>query len=262
MRVRDIEVGNLFGETSKFRIYLGVQGDGEFVILKVAKTFESGAALAEEASKLNTLCYLEKEIHDLEAEQGKNSHYDWLFARLKSSFMEPTQQNRRINVYTTPDIDSATLIPLSKLSANTKIDAKTSVWILGRFFKFYSFYELTKDENDSATRYPTFSPGDYLIGPDKHRLIYFNHSGEMQAAVANDFVKAIVEFILDWTIIEDSPDEQRYLELLNDFALYGRSSIAAAHKELYNLVDEIWGVKFHPFTYRKTGTTIWTTKEG
>lgn len=50
LRVKNIEVGNRIGEASKFRIYSGKTDSGEQVILKVAKTFEDGDILAEEAS--------------------------------------------------------------------------------------------------------------------------------------------------------------------------------------------------------------------
>jgi len=51
LRVKNIEVGNRIGEASKFRIYFGKTDNGKQVILKVAKAFEHGDILAEEASK-------------------------------------------------------------------------------------------------------------------------------------------------------------------------------------------------------------------
>ena len=141
LRVRDIEVGNRIGEAPKFRIYLGTKNGEQPVILKVAKTFEDGDILAEEAGKFNVLRSFEEQVAKIEANQsGSNSHYNWLFANLLSSFMEPTQGDRRINVFATPDVDLGKLIPLTKLYAETEIDTRTSIWILGRFFKFYSFF--------------------------------------------------------------------------------------------------------------------------
>lgn len=261
LRVKNIEVRNRIGEASKFRIYSGKTDNGEQVILKVAKAFEHGDILAEEASKFNILRTFETQVALLQEQEGHiNSHYDWLFANLNSSFMEPTQGDRRINVFTIPDIDLSKLIPLTKLHCEIEIDARTTVWILGRFLKFYSFFELLAAfEEKPITRYPLFSPDDYLIGPEEHRLVYYNFTGDMADVVAFDFVKAIAKFILNWAIIGDNPAEQKYLELLKDFSEYGRDSFEEAHGDLYRVIEELWGIQYHPFTYRDRNTIIWKT---
>lgn len=254
-------MGPRIGEAPQFRIYLGTTNDKQPVILKVAKTFEDSDILVEEAGRFNSLRSFEEHVAKLEADRGGgNSHYDWLFANLFSSFMEPTQGDRRINVFTTPDIDLDELIPLTKLHAETEIDTRTSIWILGRFLKFYSFFELSAAAEDTPiTRYPIFSPDDYLIGPGKHRLIYYNFSGDIADVMANDFVKAISKFVLDWVVAQDDPAEQEYLELLKDFSECGRNPAEYAHRELYALVRKYWGIQYHPFTYRNRDTVIWQT---
>lgn len=261
MRVRNIEVGDRIGEAPKFRIYLGTMDDEQPVILKVAKTFEDGDILAREAGKFNILRSFEEQVAKFEADQGgSNSHYDWLFANLLSSFMESTQGDRRINVFATPDVDLSKLIPLTKLHAEVEIDTRTSIWILGRFFKFYGFFELLAADGDNPiARYPIFSPDDYLIGPERHRLIYYNFSGDVADVVATDFVKATAKFILNWVVVGDAPAEQEYLKLLKDFSEYGRNSFEEAHGDLYRLVERLWGIQYHPFTYRNRGTIIWKT---
>ncbi len=259
MKVRDIEVGKLIGETSKLRIYLGSTDAKQSVILKVAKTFDDGHILAEEASKFNEMRAFKDEIFKLEEKQGKeNSHYDWLFADLQASFMEPTQDDRRINVLSMPDIEIDKLTPLIKLSNGTEIDTWTSIWILGRFLKLYSFFELLAASMDCpVVEYPIFSPGDYLIGPKEHRLIYYNFSGKINDVVAMDFIKAITKFILDWVAIGDREEEQKYFNLLKDFSETGRDTCERAHRELYKLVEELWGIGYHPFVYRERGTSYW-----
>lgn len=262
VKIKNIDVGNLIGESPKFRIYSGKTNDGKQVILKVAKTFEDGDVLAVEAGKFNILKTFEAQVALFQKEQGRprNPHYDWLFANLTSSFMEPTQGDHRINVFMIPDIDLSRLIPLKKLHGKIEIDARTSVWILGRFLKFYSFFELlTASEDESVARYPLFSPDDYLIGPEKHRLIYYNFSGDMADVVAFDFVKAVAKFVLGWTIIGDNSTEQRYFDLLKDFSEHGHNSFEEAHGDLYRLIEELWGIQYHPFTYRDRNTIIWKT---
>ena len=97
MKVKDIEVGTRIGESSKFRIYLGKKADGQSVILKVAKTFEDGVVLAKESAKLYQMSLLADEIETFEKKGGvPGTSYNWLFAKIETSFMEPTQDDRRI----------------------------------------------------------------------------------------------------------------------------------------------------------------------
>ncbi len=261
MKVRNYEVGTLIGESSKFRIYLGKSGE-EQVVIKVAKTFEDGENLAEEASWFNVLRAFIAQVERMQNDLGStNAHYDWLFAHLKSSFLESTQQDRRINVLEIIDVDFNKLIPLPKLCSQTKIDARTSVWILGRFLKMYSFYELLANSGDNPiVQYANFSPGDYFIGPERHRLIYYNHSGHVADVAANDYVITIAKFILDWVLAKDEESaEQKYFELLNDFAAKGRTTCSEAHAELYRLVSELWGIQYYPFTYCDQESGRWKT---
>lgn len=263
MKVRNIEVGPLIGVAPSFRVYPGKTDDGKSVILKVAKTFEDGDVLMKDASRFTRLNTFEKELAKFEMEQnGSNSHYDWLFAHLESSFLEPTQNDRRINVYTTPEIEIDKLIPLSKLRLDTEIDARTSIWILGRLFKFYSLFELrAASEEATYPKYPSFWIDDFLIAPKEHRLVYYNYSDEYTSFYANEEVKTVSHYIKEWAVCGNDPAEQEYSNLLDDFVKFGRKSFAEAHHELYELVEKHWGFKYHPFTHRDQGTIIWNTIE-
>lgn len=260
LKVRNYEVGKLIGEASKFRIYLGNDDDKQ-VVMKVAKTFEDGDSLAQEASWFNVLRAFIAQVTEMQEKSGEaSSHYEWLFANLLSSFLEPSQKDRRINIFEVADTDFGQLIPLPKLRTKTEVDARTSVWILGRLLKIYSFYELLAVSGDNPViRYANFSPGDYLIGPERHRLIYYNHSGAMADVVATNCVKAIAQFISEWVVIENDPAEQEYYQLLEDFATNGRVTCEEAHAELYQLIGELWGIQYHPFTYRDQDTSRWKT---
>ena len=265
MKVRDIEVGELIQESPTFRIYLGTAPDGREVVLKVAKTCDDGQPLIDEASTFSEMAIFEEQIAQFEEEQtGQNSHYDWLFANLMKSFSEPTQGDRRINVFSMPDTEIAKLMQLQKLQSETEIDAKTSVWILGRLFKFYGFFELMgvgegEEKEFYTAEYPVFSPDNFFIGPERHRIICYNIPERTLCTFANDEVKAVTKFILDWLVVEDDPKEQEYKELLEDFAARGREKFGNAHRELYELVRELWGRSYYPFTYRDRGTLLWKT---
>ncbi len=262
MKIRGYEVGSLIGESAKFRIYLGNNNDQK-AIIKVAKTFEDGDVLAEEAGWFNLIRAFISQVKKMQEDLSKpDTHYDWLFANLVSSFLEPTQQDRRINIFEVVDTGLEQLIPLPKLRSQTIIDARTSVWILGRFLKIYSFYELLASADDNPIiGYANFSPADFLIGPEKHRLIYFNHSGVTNDVVANNYVQAVTSFILQWVAVDDGSNEQEYLGLLRSFATDGRVTCSEAHAELYQLISKLWGIQYHPFTYRNQESNCWETIE-
>lgn len=263
MELRGYEVGSQIGESTRCRLYLGDNAT-EQVIIKVAKTFEDGDFLAEEANWFSAVKAFTKQVAIMQDELGEaNAHYDWLFAELVASFLEPTQGDRRINMFRFTDVELGDLIPLPKLREKTQIDARTSVWILGRLLKMYGFYELMSDLGDNPIlRYANFSPSDFLIGPKNHRLICYHHSGHTTDVFATDYVKPIVQFILDWMAVEDDASERSYIELLQNLATKGRVTFEEAHTELYELVKELWGVQYHPFTYREELGTWKQIKEG
>lgn len=268
-KIRNFEVGNLIGKASKFKIYLGTMDDTVPVIMKIANTFEDNNELSVDAGEFNainshTLQILEDECSIFGEDK---SHYDWTFGNLVSSFTEPTMDDRRINVYSFPDINLDKLVPLPKLCARTFIDAKTSVWILGRFFKIYNFFESMPNRSENVVRYPRFNAGNFLISPEKHRLIFYNFTGDTADITAKCFVQAVAKFILAWTKFEEDPIEEDYCDLLHGFESRGRDTFNEAHTDLYAFVDKYWGRAYHPFTYRDTGEmsyawkTLTTNKE-
>lgn len=255
-KIRDIEIKNLIGQSSKFRVYLGHRDDGQKVIVKIAKTFDNNNILAKDAKVFNSLKAFESHLRDLSDQHNVN--YNLLFAQLLSSSMEPSQDDRRINVFLLPEIDLDTVMPLAKLSAQMEIDARSSVWIIGRLLKFYGIFELMKTANDAdACNYPIFNSGDYFIGPEVHRLIYYNVSDEITDAYATDIIKMISKYMLSWMVFDDTVENQKYANLLEDFSKYGRDTASKAHKDLYDLVREVWGIHYYPFTYRTKDSIDW-----
>ena len=259
--VQGITVEKRIAEAEKFRVYLGTKADGQKVILKVAKTFEDNNWLATEASWFELLRHFTDKVDWFEdVSHREKSHYDWLLAKLDKSFMEPSQDDRRINVYVMPNADLDSLVSLRKLYDQTEIDARSSAWIIGRLFKLYSMFELiAADSENLISNYPLFSLGNFFIGPEKHNLICYNFSGDMPDVLATEFIKAIAKDILGWVVVEDDPSEQKYYELLEDFSEHGRETFRDAHRDLYLRIGGLWGHKYHPFTYRNRGTATWKT---
>ena len=261
MKIRGIEVdpNDFFAQTKRFRVYLGNSDKDGPVILKVAKTFDDNDVLNEDAATCTRLRISSQEIDEYELRKGENrSRFDLLFTNLISTFIEPTQGDRRINVYQAPDTELSKLLPLSKLIADYEIDARSCVWMIGRIFKFYILFEMDELNGETVgARYPDFYPEDYLVGPERHRVIYYNYSGGELDSIADDYVKAIAKCFLDWIVVNDEA-EQKIYDLLKDFSEHGRSKFYEAHTDLYALARELWGRGvYYPFTYRVRGTIAW-----
>ena len=269
MKVGDIEVKQKIGESQSFRVYYGKDKDGHDVILKVAANYDDNDKLATEAGLLVSMQSFATKITGYETEMngGKNlSRYDLLFAKLEKTFIEKSQGDRRISVFSMPETSIDKLTPLIKLSHDTKIDARSSVWILGRLLKLYSMFELMAiDLDNKVPCYPSFSPSNFLIEPEKHHLICYNFQNITEDAVATNYIKAIASFILDWFVIGDDEHDKYYHAFLKDLSVKGRRKFKDAHMELYAKVAAWWEHSYHPFTYcdRNATTTIWKTiKEG
>ena len=262
MKIRGIEVdpNDFFAQTKRFRVYLGNSDKDGPVILKVAKTFEDNDVLNEDAATFTRLAANSQEIDEYETSHGggNRSRFDLLFASLLSTFVEASQGDRRINVYRAPDTKLSKLLPLSKLKADYEIDARSCVWMMGRILKFYILFEKDKmDGEETVARYPDFYPEDFLIGPERHRVIYYNYSGGEDDSIADGHIKAIAKFFLEWIVVNDEA-EQRLYNLLKDFSEHGRSEFYDAHSDLYALASELWGRGvYYPFTYRVRGTIAW-----
>ena len=194
LKVRKLWSGQSHWWGPKFRIYLG-HDDGKNVVIKVAKTFEDGDLLYRRSQLVQRFTSIHCSGSSNAGRIRSNRRSLWLaVCKFNLFFLEPTQQDRRINVLEVIDVDFNKLIPLSKLRSQTEIDARSSVWILGRFLKIYNFYELLAASGDNPiVQYANFSPGDYLVGPERHRLIYYNHSGATADVIANTYVMTIAK---------------------------------------------------------------------
>lgn len=251
MEIRGIKIGSLVEETEKKYIYLGIFPDKNPVIIKSAKSSDNNKTLLNEVKWFEKLRTFNEEVEKHSKKIGVEYHFDWLFAWLVTTFVEPNQDDRRFSVFSMPETEIGKLIPLSKVARTTQIDSRTSVWILERIFKFYAYFELMRESGDiPLTEYPVFSSRDYLLGPVQHRLIYYNYSGSGMDFTAYELVKTITTFIKGWVVLSEEAEDKKYGYMLDDFSQKGRKSFVEAHGELQKTAKDLWGTKYHPFTFR------------
>lgn len=263
MNTKLVTVDKPIGASKKFSIFTGTQthvGVISYtrpVIVKIASSFEYNDVLTAEASHFTTLSMFAKELADIQKQSAKDViRYDLLFAKLSGSFIDPTRNDCRLNVFDTVDIEIDKLTPMGKLMKDTKIDTRTSVWILGRILKLYSLFELmAASESSPYVKYPLFSIGNFLISPEKHRVVYYNFPGEIEDVTATELVKAVTTKILKWIEPrDDDPNDTPYMDMLKALADNGSEKFELAHSLLYLAVERLWGISYHPFTYKNVQT--------
>lgn len=275
LQIRDYTILQPLDEAKHSKNYLARDGDGESVILKISKTFDDNHMLLQEAR--NFRLYSEvAELYDGDDdcdERGSSpSKYDLLFAKLEETFLEESQHDRRINIFSIRDINYNDLVPLSELHEKVKIDLRTSSWILGRLLKWYAFQaEVHRfmEENEKQFTYVSkepeyynFDPKDFLICPAKSRLIFYNGFTTKWSlnGWSNNSPKIISQYILDWVKTEKVKDaEKDYLKALHELVEkntltcrqfnYEEKDYESILNEIYKIISNSFGISYYPFTY-------------
>lgn len=293
MKVRNVDIGVRINETQYYRAYLGMFDGSQPVIVKVSKSLEYDELWLNEADWFIKMDTFAKE---LKKDTGKKQETDYakFFAKLESSFLEPNQDGRRINVFSVPGLELTKLIPLSELRGKISVDPGTSAWIMKNLLEFYRFFELQPKWDIPLVEYPVFSPDDYLIEPRKQRLIYFNYSGKNLEMTADGCIKNIALFIQDWCgtkvemyeagggrskwawkwnekkeekkgiekeLYETAKEDIAYLELLRSIVEWRHlGACDEALKELYNRSNKAWLSGEYQFAYsrHKDSTTYFS----
>lgn len=249
-------------KNQRLNYHICADSAGVWKILAVAAALEQNSMLdrieyilrrLEEISGKYEADYEEK-FHD-----GRKLHYNWLIPKVEE-VLTPSQTNgRHVDVLSFPDLDlEKTVVLTSILRENQRVDLRTSVWMMGRMLKLSGFLF----ENGIEV---SFSLDRFLLEPEKHRLILLDWTDakigeEISEAKVCYHLKVMAEGILTllgaeqkdgvWKYeYELQENEERYIRCLN--RIYnGKFSMNAfdAHEKFYDIVDDIWGIKYHPFT--------------
>ncbi len=258
------QVGERVAETETYRIYLCEEVEtGRQCLLQIAAEVEHNGGLDRAAYVLGKL----KQTSDLfeakfaETNEGRLS-YDYLFPQLVDSFVSGEEQGRRrVNILAFTEVDDVTeLVPLSNLATKhgMRVDLKTSAWILGRLLKLAAF------AHGQGIAIRALSGGNILLLPERHFAITFDwsssltHQGKIPAEIRKDDIASAAKTafaaiggdpeIGDYPYDGELDDkDRRYLELVWRYASRRESDAEKAHRQLYDLLEELWGRKFHPF---------------
>lgn len=262
---RQYRVGVLVAETSDYRVYICEDVEtGRQCLLQIATEAQFNGGLDRAAYVLKEL----KQTSDLfEAEYAKRNtgrklSYDYLFPQLVDSFVANEQGKRRLNILAFTEVDDVTkLVPLSNLVAKDclRVDLKTSAWIMGRLLKLSAF------AHGEGIAIGMLSGSNILLLPERHFAITFDwsasqtHQGEVPKELRKDDIASAAKTA--FAAIGGNPetgeypydheldaDDRRYIEHIWRYTTRREGNAEAAHQQLYDLLEELWGRKFHPFT--------------
>lgn len=262
------EVGALLAENTVYRVYLCQEVEsGRQYLLQIASSVsvEHSGKLDKAAFFLGKLRKIASEYEALHAKQGGTRllSYERLFPMLIDSFVPEQQGGRRVNILGFSEVDDIKMmVPLSNVTGkdHQRIDLRSSAWILGRLLKLLG---MTHSEGISVNM---LSGANVLIEPSRHFAVVFDWSSAQTYPgqhvprknriddVANAAKAVFIALggnplTADYPYARETDDnDRRYIALMTRMMQQHESSATRAHQQLYGLIDEIYGRKFHPFT--------------
>lgn len=253
------------GGTRAFTLYR-CQSDarpGEQCILKIATSVEHNGLLDREAYLLRLMQEeaARLEIEYAEKTDGKGTlNYRLAFPEVLETFIATEHQERRALMLGFNAVnDLSELVPVTHVRTrdHVRVDPMTSAWILGKLLKVLVF------AHSQGIVIKNLSGGNILIIRERHGVVIFDWSAavlyegamprdsgrEEICKVAREAMLLLGGDLLTGKIPDDDQlMNDRYAGLLWSLVCgkYGKAS--DAHKEFYELVEELWGRVFHPYT--------------
>lgn len=257
------QVQNLVGENDRFR-YFRVQNqespDTE-LMLKIGVSTAQNGVLDREAFLLGELT---DEALRLEAEYQRKFpghgrlNYTICFPQVVETFVVPDQGNRRVVVLEFQAADLLSdLIPISFIRERdrSRVDMKSSVWILGKTLKFLDFV------HSSDFGYLSLADRETILIEKGHHLVTLldwsrakrgldvKSRREEIAAAARNVWWLLGGDLATMKLPKDDPNfDSAFEAVLASLMRGGFSDAREAHSAFYQTVEAIWGRKFHPFT--------------
>ncbi len=262
--VYEVDTDLPLGETANFRMYVCKIPDGRIGVLKCAVSIEQNGLLDREAFLLRQMteeAERREKVYQALKPGAVALNYHLCFPSLVESFVSNDQGGRRINVIGFFGIcdDQRDLVPLAHVVTrdNARVDPKTSAWILGKALKSLDF------AHSQGIELSWVDGENILINRDDHFVAFFDWSaakvhpdGSVPKAIVRIEISKIASAVLfalgasEIGIIppSDQLPDGRYEDFLVSLSRGAFSEAGQAHARFYELVDSLWGRKFHPYT--------------
>lgn len=263
-------VDKLLGETEAFRMYrcISAKFPGRELILKIVKEAALNPVLDREATLLISM---RKEAFRIDKEYMEQTgardplNYQYFFPEVVDSFVSESQGGRMALILGFDISDKLELlVPIGRITRidNLRVDPKTSAWMMGKGLKLLGFL------SDFGVTNPNWSDENYLIQQEHHCVAVFDWSeatylnpGKKESRDATRIsIAALARLVITAlggdTRTGEIPDDSQltdpgYAEMLKRFADRERDDAIKAHKAFYQLITDMWGRSYHPFSSYK-----------
>lgn len=259
------QVHKQLGETESYRLYqVTTEGVETPFVLKVAVDATSNGVLDREAYLLSRMrdhaVELEEEFCKLHP--GKYLNYQFAFPRVHESFVAAEQGGRRVLILEIEAInDLEKLVPLSMIRTRdcVRVDHKTAAWILGKSLKILAF------AHDFSVSLGSISGDDIVVERDSHLVMFFDWSQASRISGGGNLSKDTVHLEMymlareiamvlggnpvTFTIPESVDDsDSQFQDFVLKLSRGGFATASIAHGAFYQMVEAMWGRKYHPYT--------------
>lgn len=262
---RAYEIVKLIGSTGLCKFYLVREaGTTRDLVLKVAQAAEHNGVLDREAALLRDLKDASDRIEAEYASKNPGQHklnYQFCFPDLVESFVSEAQGGRRVTVVRFDGIeDFSKLSALGHIAARerTRIDPKTSAWIMGKLLKIIAF------AHDQGVGIGNLDGDNIMIDRAEHFVLVFDWTDarryepvipqETAAAEIADAARALISTLGGDPATGTLPaseqlEDERYVYILRRMVSGRESDAFRLHGEFYGLIRELWPRRgFHPYT--------------
>jgi hypothetical protein len=257
------QVQNLVATAAAYRLYICQDmGTRTQFLLQIAADVEFNGGLDRAAFLLQRFQQASDRFEAAFAQQDQDRKllFDQQFPQVVDSFVCQEQGKRRINILSLKDVEGITaMAPLSNLRIKDRkrIDLKTSAWIMGRLLKLLMF------SHSQGVAVRLLADNNVLIGPARHRMTVldwsaaftYQHDVPEDARRSDIALAASVVFAACGGIPEtggypyDSDEsDNRYITHLRGLIDGTSNNAETAYHQFYELVRDVYGDTFHPFT--------------
>lgn len=261
---RQYRVGEKVAVTASFRAYLCEEVEsGRRCLLQIASDVSCNGDLERAAFVLRQLRRVADEFEELNAQKfpdGRPLSYERLFPEVVDSFVPDNQGARRVNILAFAEVEDVTLlVPMSNLldRDHQRISLTSSAWVLGRLLKLLAF------AHDEGVAVRALGGSNILLEPDRHFALVFDWSSaqlhdSIPSRVRRSEIASAASAVFrsiggnvetgEYPYQDIVPSEIRYIEYVWQLATRPPSNALKVHHQFYELVDELWGRSFRPFT--------------
>lgn len=229
-------------------------GSGRELLLQLAKDKSRNEYVSKNALILSKLQFQSDSI-----DPTNSFNYKYGFPELMESLV--LNDGRQLNILNLRNsYDLFSIIPIIKMwNGSTRIDLRTSAWIMGKLLKLISFAHLNSIEINDITG------NNLLLDPKNHYTIILNWSNSIihddipKSIVSKEIKKAanlVVKALggdLKRTHVNEADAE--YTDHLASLLANGHTNASRAHYEFYNVItslcnnqQSVWHPGFHEFT--------------